>query len=69
MADGFSVSLKSDIFARAVFLKIRGIDNFFSDNYFDLLPGEDRTITVRTLKSLAQFKQELEITSLGDTYK
>lgn len=69
VADGFSVSLKSDIFARAVFLKIRDIDNFFSDNYFDLLPGEERTITVRTSKSLAQFKQELEITSLGDTYK
>ena len=68
VADGFSLSLKSDIFARAVFLKIRGIDNFFSDNYFDLLPGEERTITVRTTKSLSEFKKELEIVSLGDTY-
>ncbi|MBQ9285617.1 MAG: glycoside hydrolase family 2 protein [Bacteroidaceae bacterium] len=66
--DGFSISLKSDIFARAVFLKTKGIGDFFSDNYFDLLPGEERTITVRTTKSLAQFRQELEITSLGDTY-
>ena len=69
VADGFSLSLKSDIFARAVFLKTKGIRDFFSDNYFDLLPGEERTVTVRTTKPLAQFEKELEITSLGDTYK
>ena len=67
-ADGFDVTVRSDIFARAVFLKIKGIDNFFSDNYFDLLPGESRTIHVRSAKSLRQFEEELEITSLGDTY-
>jgi beta-mannosidase len=69
MADGFSLSVKSDIFARAVFLKTKGIKDFFSDNYFDLFPGEERTLTVRTTKPLAQFEKELEITSLGDTYK
>lgn len=68
VADGFAVNIKSDIFARAVFLKIRGIDNFFSDNYFDLLPGEERTIHVRTNKPRSQFERELEIISLGDTY-
>lgn len=68
VADGFSVTVKSDRFARAVFLKLRGIDYFFSDNYFDLLPGQSRTVHVSTDKSLEQFKQELEITSLADTY-
>ena len=68
VAGGFSLSLKSDIFARAVFLKTKGIRDFFSDNYFDLLPGEERTLTVRTIKPLSVFKQELEITSLGNTY-
>ena len=68
VADGFSLSLKSDRFARAVFLKTKGIRDFFSDNYFDLLPGEERTLTVRTAKPLSVFKQELEITSLGNTY-
>ncbi len=67
--DGFDVTLKTDVFARAVFMKIKGIDNFFSDNYFDLLPGEERTIHVRTDKSPANFEKELKIVSLADTYK
>lgn len=68
-ADGFDVTLSTDLFARATFLKTRGISDFFSDNYFDLLPGQNRTIRVRTTKSLAQFQQELEVTSLGDDYE
>lgn len=69
VAGGFSLTLKTDIFARAVFLKTKGICDFFSDNYFDMLPGEERTISVRSRKDLVQFRQELEITSLGDTYQ
>lgn len=68
VAGGYDVTLKTDIFARAVFMKIRGIDNFFSDNYFDMLPGTARTIHVRTSKDMVTFKEELEIVSLGDTY-
>lgn len=68
-ADGYDVTLKTDIFARAVFLKIKGIDNFFSDNYFDMLPGTSRTIHVRSSKDFATFANELEVVSLGDTYK
>lgn len=66
--DGFDIDLVSDIFARAVFLKVKGIDNFFSDNYFDMLPGEQRTIHVTTDKDLSKFRSELEVISLGDTY-
>lgn len=65
-ADGFDVTLTTELFARAVYLKTCGISDFFSDNYFDLLPGQSRTIHVRTTKSLAQFQQELEVTTLGD---
>lgn len=66
--DGYDVTLKTDIFARAVFLKIKGIDNFVSDNYFDMLPGTERTVHVTTAKDLATFRSELEVVSLGDTY-
>lgn len=68
VSDGYEVTLTTDIFARAVYLKTCGISDFFSDNYFDLLPGQSRTIHVRSSKSLAQFKQELEVTTLGDDY-
>lgn len=67
-ADGFDVTLTTELFARAVYLKTCGISDFFSDNYFDLLPGQSRTIHVRSTKTLAQFQQELEVTSLGDDY-
>lgn len=33
--DGYEVTLESEVFARGVFLSIEGLDNFFSDNYFD----------------------------------
>lgn len=68
-SDGYDVTLSTDIFARGVFLSIKGIDNFFSDNYFDMLPNTSRTIHVTTNKDQATFTKELEITSLGDTYK
>lgn len=67
-ADGYDVTLTTDVFARGVFLSIKGIDNFFSDNYFDMLPHSSRTIHVRSAKDFATFKNELEIISLADTY-
>lgn len=66
--NGYDVTLSTDVFARAVFLKIKGIDNFFSDNYFDMMPGTSRTVHVRTSKDFDTFRSELEIVSLGDTY-
>jgi len=66
--DGFDVTLKSDVFARGVFLSIDGIDNFFSDNYFDLLPGEPATIHVTTPLSKPEFDKQLQIVSISDAY-
>lgn len=66
--DGYDVKLTTDVFARGVFMSIKGIDNFFADNYFDLLPKTSRTIHVRSSKNLEQFKKELEVISLVDTY-
>lgn len=66
--DGFDVSLTSDVFARGVFLSIDGIDNFFSDNYFDLLPGEKTTIHVRTGLGKEAFENQLKIQTIADAY-
>ena len=67
--DGFDVTLESNVFARAVFLSLNGIDNFFSDNYFDLLPGESMTIHVTTPLSKEDFEKQLKIESMVDAYK
>lgn len=67
--NGYEVKVSTDCFARAVFMKIKGIDNFFSDNYFDLLPHSSRTIHVRSSKDLETFRKELEVTSLVNNKK
>ena len=66
--DGFDVTVESNVFARGVFLSIDGIDNFFSDNYFDLLPNEPATIRVTTSLSKAEFDRQLQTISIRDAY-
>ena len=66
--DGFNVILSSDVFARGVFMSIDGIDNFFSDNYFDLLPGESRTIHVTSSLDKDAFAKQLKVQSICDAY-
>ncbi|MEZ4829299.1 MAG: glycoside hydrolase family 2 protein [Bacteroidia bacterium] len=41
----FSISVSADALAMGVYLEVEETDGFFSDNYFDLLPGETRTVT------------------------
>lgn len=65
---GYNVTIGTDIFARGVFLSLEGIDNFFSDNYFDILPGESRTIHVATKLPEADFRSQLKVITLGDAY-
>ncbi|NDV57638.1 glycoside hydrolase family 2 protein [Bacteroides sp. 519] len=65
---GYEVTLTSDKFARAVFMSINGIDNFFADNYFDILPGETVTKLVTTDLTQGEFEKQLRVTSLRDNY-
>lgn len=65
---GYDVTVESNVFARGVFLSIEGIDNFFSDNYFDLLPKESVKIHVRTSLDKATFDRQLKSVSISDAY-
>lgn len=65
VSDGFDVTVGSNVFARGVFLSIDGIDNFFSDNYFDILPASERKIHVKTAISRDEFVKQLKINSIG----
>src|SRR6185503_3496466 len=44
---GFNVSLSADKFARAVYLSASGSVGYFTDNYFDLIPGEKIEVEFR----------------------
>lgn len=61
---GYDVTVGTDVFARGVFLSVDGIENFFEDNYFDLLPGSSQKIRVNTAISRDEFVKQLKIKSV-----
>ena len=60
------ITLSTDNFARAVYLSVEGIDNFFENNYIDLLPNTSHKVKVRTSLSVEEFKRQLKIEHLGN---
>jgi beta-mannosidase len=60
----FDLVLRSDVFHFAVMIDFEGIDYRLSDNFVDLLPGEDQRIEVRTAAALADLQAALRTTSL-----
>ncbi|WP_205461903.1 glycoside hydrolase family 2 protein [Mangrovibacterium lignilyticum] len=65
---GFEITLKSDELAKNLFLTIGDEDGFFSDNYFDLLPGEEVKINLKTKISKEKLDEVLTIQTLDQTF-
>ncbi len=61
--NGFSITLNSKYLAKGVYLSTR-VKGFFNDNYFDLIPGESRTVFFKTDEALN--RETLKIKSLFD---
>lgn len=64
----YQVTLRSSALARNVYISLGDLDVRFSDNYFDLLPGEPVTITLKTPATLDQVKQAMKVTSLTEAF-
>ncbi len=64
----YTVKISSPVLARDVYLSFGSLDAQPSDNYFDLLPDETRTITVTTAASLADLKAQMKVISLTDAF-
>jgi beta-mannosidase len=64
------VTLRSPVLARSVYLSFGDLDVQTSDNYFDLLPGEERTVKLKTPSSVSldQLKSAMQIVSLTDAF-
>ena len=58
---GYYVTLNSKNFVRGAYLSITGVDNAFSDNYFDILPNQPVKIFVRTKISQSDFDKQLQV--------
>ena len=65
---GFEVTLKSDYFARAVFLSTGDAESSFSDNYFDILPGTPVSVVIYTVLSQSMLEKQLKVILLSDEY-
>jgi beta-mannosidase len=67
---GYAVTLRSPALARSVYLSFGDLDVQPSDNYFDLLPGEPRTITLKApaAASSDQLRSAMQVVSLTDAF-
>ena len=65
----FEISFISKNLVKNLFLT-SSIDSNFSDNYFDLIPNEEKLIKIKRekFKSINNFKEGLSFISLYDTY-
>ncbi|MHA7111369.1 beta-mannosidase [Sunxiuqinia elliptica] len=66
---GCRIVLKTDKLAKNLFMTIGDEEGFFSDNYFDLLPGEKAEITLQTSVELAKIKEAFKIQTLDTAFK
>jgi beta-mannosidase len=64
----YTITLQSSKLARGVNISFGDLDVETSDNYFDLLPGEPATVTLKSAASIDQLKGALKITSLTEAY-
>lgn len=67
-AKGLVLTLSSKVLARDVYLTFGDLEVRPSDNYFDLLPGESRQITLEGKADAAQVEKVLKVVSLTDAF-
>ena len=70
----FRITVKAQQFARKVAIEFTDADVILSDNYFDLLPGESKTVWVEEIRSEKEVNQktlseEIVLTSNYDVAK
>ncbi|MFO7669200.1 MAG: glycoside hydrolase family 2 protein [Bacteroidales bacterium] len=64
--NGYLLELRTGHLAKNVYLSMDQ-EGFFSDNYFDLLPGESRVIDLTTATT-GDITQKIRVRSIRDTY-
>lgn len=62
----YIIELTTDKLAKNVFLSLKAGDGFFTDNYFDILPGEIKTVLMASEQKIADPKEQIEIRTLVD---
>ncbi len=63
---GLNLHLKSAVFTAFVQLSIATEGAHFSDNFFHLFPGEEKSVSVKTKLSANDFKKQLNILTINN---
>jgi beta-mannosidase len=66
----YTVTLRSPVLARSVYVSFGDLDVQTLDNYFDLLPGEPVTVKLKAPSSVSldQLKSSMQVISLTDAF-
>jgi beta-mannosidase len=56
------------VLARSVYVSFGDLDAKYSDNYFDLIPGESVEVRISSPSSLEDLKAQMKIVSLVDAF-
>jgi beta-mannosidase len=64
----YTITLRTSELARNVYISFGDLDVESSDNYFDLLPGEAMTVTLKSSAAIDHLKSSLKIVSLTDAF-
>jgi beta-mannosidase len=65
---GYRILLSTDQLAKNVYVEIDEADGFFSDNFFDLLPGEIVAIEFQCEADISDLVNKLKILTIQETY-
>jgi beta-mannosidase len=66
--NNYKITIESENLAKNVYLSIDEDDGFFSDNYFDIIPGREIIVIYSPIKPINNFEQKLKIITLTDSY-
>jgi len=64
----YTITLRSPVLMRNVYVSFGDLNTKLSDNYFDVLPGEARVIRLTASASLDQVRQAMKVMSLTDAF-
>lgn len=65
---GFEISLSTDKLAKNLFMTIGDEEGFFSDNYFDLLPGQTVKVKLDSKMTEEKLKEVFAIQTLDTAF-
>ncbi|MBI9033134.1 MAG: glycoside hydrolase family 2 protein [Bacteroidales bacterium] len=65
---GYKITLNTDKLAKNIHLEFPDVEGFFTDNYFDLIPGETVEVVFETEVEIQNVEDLLKVRTIRDTY-